>query len=366
MKLLAVAGEPSGDQRGSELLRELASLTSSLTVFGMGGSLMASQGMELLFDLSDYSVMGFTEVLGSLVSLRRMEKGLREACLSRKPDAVLLVDYPGFNLRFARWAHDRGLPVIYYVSPQLWAWARWRVTRVHRNVDLMITLFEFERDFYLQNGVNAVWSGHPLAEKACIASVCPEEASIALLPGSRTQEVRRLLPGMLDAFRLLRDRGVVNKAFVARSENADPSLFEFAGSLESVEIHDSTDHVLESCRVALVCSGTATLETAVHGVPLVVCYRTSFPTYAIARLLVRGVNRIGMANIVAGRDVAPELIQGAATGRRMADAAQILSSDGDERTEALEGLKLVREKLGPPGGAVRAAEAVLTQLKRTV
>ncbi len=364
MKLLAVAGEPSGDHRGSELLRELASAAPSLTVFGMGGSLMASQGMELLYDLSDYSVMGFAEVLGSLPSLRRMEKGLRNACLNRKPDAVLLVDYPGFNLRFARWAHERGLPVIYYVSPQLWAWARWRVRKVRRSVDLMITLFEFERDFYLQNGVNAVWSGHPLAEKKAIASAHPGN-SIALLPGSRTQEVHRLLPEMLGAYRLLRERGVVERALVARSETADQSLYECVAALDSVEISDSTDHVLGSCRVALVCSGTATLETAVHGIPFVVCYRTSFPTYVLARLLIRGVNRIGMANIVAGRDVAPELIQGAACSSRMADAAEMLAAEGKVRARALEGLELVRKRLGPPGGSARAAEALLAQLRRS-
>jgi lipid-A-disaccharide synthase len=364
MRLLAVAGEPSGDLRGGELLRELSGIVPGISVYGMGGDSMASAGMDLLYTISDYSVMGFSEVVGSLLSLRRLERGLRELCSARRPDCILLVDYPGFNLRFARWAHRQGIPVVYYVSPQIWAWARGRVRKVRRDVDLMITLFEFESDFYVKSGVNAVWSGHPLADSgACSGS--GSDPVIALLPGSRTQEVGRLLPEMLGAFGILRERGLAERAVVARSPGADPSLYRVAGGAEAVEIADTTHDALCASRVALVCSGTATLETALHLVPMVVCYRTSLLTYLLARLLVRGVERIGMVNIVAGRDVAPELIQGSATASRMAEEAGRLLVDGPSRESALEALGTVRGRLGPPGGARRAAEALVRFLGTT-
>jgi lipid-A-disaccharide synthase len=359
MRLLAVAGEPSGDHRGGELLRELRGIAPGVSVYGMGGDAMASEGMELLYSMSDYSVMGFSEVVRSLPSLRRLEQGLRGQCSARRPDCVLLIDYPGFNLRFARWAHGQGIPVVYYVSPQIWAWARGRVRKVHRNVDLMITLFEFERDFYVRRGVNAVWSGHPLADSSACPGTGGREPVVALLPGSRTQEVGRLLPEMLGAFGILRDRGLAERAVVARSAGADASLYRTAGRADDVELADSVHDALSVSRAALVCSGTATLETAVHMVPMVVCYRTSMLTYLLARLLVRGVDRIGMVNIVAGRDVAPELIQGSATASRMAEEAGRLLADGPSRDSALEGLGTVKGRLGPPGGARRAAEALV-------
>ncbi len=364
MNLLIIAGEPSGDLRGSELLGELRLKDDSVKAFGLGGRMLSLQGMELFYDLEDYAVMGFSEVLGSLCRFRRLEKGLRRLCREREPDAVLLIDYPGFNLRFARWAHGRGIPVVYYVSPQLWAWGGWRLGKVKRYVDLMLTLFEFECDFYVRHGVNSIWAGHPLAGSGMELSEPGANDCIAILPGSRNQEVSRLLPPMLEAVEILMNRGLIRRAKVALAATVDRELYEPATKLTGVELCDSIAHAMESSSVALVCSGTATLETSMYGVPFVICYRTSTFTYLLARVLVRGVNRIGMANIVAGRDVAPELIQGSVTGVSMAESIETLLVDDRSRKKALEGLAIVRRKLGPSGGAGRAASAILEYIDR--
>jgi lipid-A-disaccharide synthase len=364
MRLLIIAGEPSGDMRGSELLGELRLQDDSIEASGLGGRMLSLQGMELLYDLEDYAVMGFSEVLGSLHRFRKLEKGLRRFCREREPDAVLLIDYPGFNLRFAGWAHKRGIPVLYYVSPQLWAWGGWRLGKVKRCVDLMLTLFEFESDFYTRHGVNSIWAGHPLAGSGIELAAPDANDCIAVLPGSRNQEVSRLLPPMLEAVDILMNKGLIRSAKVVRSVTVDRELYEPAAKLNGVELCDTIAHAMESSSVALVCSGTATLETAMYGVPFVICYRTSTFTYVLAKLLIRGVSRIGMANIVADRDVAPELIQSAATGVSMAKSIETLLVDNDSRKMALEGLALVRRKLGPSGGAERAASGILEYLDR--
>lgn len=364
MNLLIIAGEPSGDLRGSELLGELRLKDDSIRASGLGGRLLSLQGMELLYDLEDYAVMGFSEVLGSLRRFRTLEKGLRKYCREREPDAVILIDYPGFNLRFARWAHNMGIPVVYYVSPQLWAWGGWRLGKVKRYVDLMLTLFEFESNFYVHHGVNSIWAGHPLAGSGIELSAPGANDCVAILPGSRNQEVSRLLPRMLEAVDILMNKGLIRSAKVALSVTVDRELYEPATKLRGVELCDSIAHAMESSSVALVCSGTATLETSMYGVPFVICYRTSTFTYLLARLLVRGVSRIGMANIVAGRDVAQELIQNSAIGISMAECVETLLEDDDSRKRALEGLALVRSKLGPSGGAERAASAILEYLEQ--
>jgi lipid-A-disaccharide synthase len=359
MKLMMIAGEPSGDIRGAELASELASC-SGAEVFGLGGASMASAGVELLADMSGYSVMGFAEVVGSLHRILALERMLHSECLRRRPDAVILVDYPGFNLRFASWASARGFRVIYYVSPQFWAWGGWRTGRVERSVDLMITLFSFERDFYAGRGMRAFWSGHPLVDS--IPRPLPGGGELALLPGSRRQEIDRLLPVMLEAAGALTRMGLVDGVTVAASPGAPPGLYSAAASLRGARVVQGTRAALEGARAALVCSGTATLETALAGIPFAVMYRTSPLTYALARLLVRGVERICLASIASGVAVAPELIQGGATAGRAVECLEPLLMDGLPRDEAIESLAAVRRALGEPGAASRAAGRIALEL----
>lgn len=360
MLLFVSAGEPSGDLRAAELCRELSVRSPGIRYFGLGGEAMEASGVSLSAHLGDFTVMGFSSVLRSIGRILSLEKRLREECLDRRPDAVLLVDYPGFNLRMARWASRRGFPVIYHISPQFWAWGGWRVRGMARHVDLVTTLFEFEAGFHARRGIEAVWCGHPLVES--IPRPSPGGGDLALLPGSRPDEVGRLMGPMLGCVELLRRAGDLREAVVAVSRSVPEALYSPARSM-GCRLVEGTSAALSSARAALVCSGTATLETALHGVPFVLMYRTSPLNYGIARLLVRGVDRICLASIASGRTVAPELVQGDATAEKAFDAVMPLLGETPERLEALEAVSAVRGALGPPGAAGRAAEAILRKLR---
>ncbi len=309
MLIFVSAGEPSGDLRAAELCTALRR-TPGIEFFGLGGDAMESSGVRLSAHLRDYSVMGFSSVLGSLGRILELEKRLRRECLDRRPDALLLVDYPGFNLRMARWAKRHGFRVIYYISPQFWAWGGWRVGRMAGTVDLMLTLFEFEAGFYTERGIKAFWCGHPLVDR--IPEPSPGGDALALLPGSRPEEVARLMEPMLGCVELLRRGGDRREVLLAVSRTVPRGLYEKAFAMGCVPV-EGTGNALVNARAALVCSGTATLETALHEIPFVLMYRTSPLNYSIARLLVRGVEGICLASIAAGRKVAEELVQGDAT-----------------------------------------------------
>lgn len=357
MLLMVSAGEPSGDLRAAELCGELSRRAGArFDLFGLGGDAMAAAGVDLTAHLADYSVMGFSSVLASLGRLRSLEKDLRRQCLARRPDALLLVDYPGLNLRLAKWARSKGFRVVYYVSPQFWAWGGWRLRGISRGVDLMITLFAFEAEIYSRKGIRALWCGHPLVDS--IPGPSAGGHALALLPGSRPDEVARLVPPMLDCVDLMRASGDNREVRVAVSRTVPRHLYEGA-SQRGCRLVDGTSEALPGARAALVCSGTATLETALHGVPFVLMYRTSPLNYLLARILVRGVDRICLASIAAGRSVAQELVQGDATGAKAFEALAPLMADSADRAGAIAGLDLVRRSLGPPGAAARAAEGVL-------
>ncbi|MBN1434173.1 lipid-A-disaccharide synthase [Candidatus Fermentibacterales bacterium] len=361
-RLFVCAGEPSGDARAAELIRELGAVRD-IEVMGFGGPELESSGARLVDRMSGYAVMGFWEVLAGLPALVRLYRRLRRSIIEWAPDALVLVDYPGMNLRLARWASRRGIPVVYYVSPQIWAWGSGRVRSVARHVTLMLTLFRFEKDFYDSHGAKAVWVGHPIVDALREQSWPPSEEPVpqrlAILPGSRAQEVRRNLPVMLDALRILLEGGVVSEASLSVHTGLDPALYDSAGEFPCLTRTFSVPDALRGASAAAVCSGTATLETALRGVPLVVVYRTSPVTYLLARLLVRGVRQIALANLVTGSASIPELIQGKATGPAIALALeQLIRSDVQERSTLASKLAGVREALGPPGAAARAAAEV--------
>lgn len=356
MKLLISAGEPSGDQRGAEVLRALKERTE-VQAFGLGGECLGNQGMELTGNMSNYAVMGFTEILGSLGKFLKLEKKLAVEAEKKQPDCILLVDYPGFNMRLGRRMKKAGFPVIHFVAPQMWAWGGWRVKKLTKSSDLLLTLFRFEEEFFKRRGVNAIFSGHPLKDRI-VPNVEPGKA-LGLLPGSRAQEVSKLLPEMLNAFTRLRNARCVHSALLAVSNHLDSEIYAEAANTPGVKLLQGTEAVLRDSRAALVCSGTATLETALYGVPFVVCYKTGKLTYAIARNLVRGINRIGMANIVAETDVAPELIQKEATASRMAELVKPLLTQESEWKKSAEKLKAVAEALGEGDAAGNTAENIL-------
>ena len=358
MKIVISAGDPSGDIRGGELMEELKKLTS-LEVSGLGGSSIERAGGRTIFSLNDYSVMGFAEVLSSLPKFRRLRRAMRSHILSTDPDILLLIDYPGFNIPLACWAARRGYRVVYYISPQLWAWGRKRVRKIRRSVDLMITLFKFEVDFYSKYGVNARFSGHPLADSIPEPLESPLSGEIAFLPGSRRQEISLLLAPMMESFVILRDAGLVSGAAVAVSPDVPAELYEQAEMVDGVRLAFSVEDALSSASAAVVCSGTATLETAMWGIPFIITYRTSPLTYFLARMLVRGVSNIGMANIVTGVQIAPELIQKDVCAENIVNYVKPLLANTDTRRQSINGMNLVREALGDKGSSGRAAGYIL-------
>jgi lipid-A-disaccharide synthase len=364
-KLAVVAGEASGDLHASEVIRELKKLRPDLTMFGIGGDLLAAEGMEILHHARGMAIVGLFNVIRHLGMFRRVFKELVARIERDRPDAVLLVDYPDFNLRLAKKCRQLGLRVIYYISPQLWAWRQGRVKEIARNVDEMIVIFPFEETFYRQHGVSVTYVGHPLIEQ--LAGVPTRSGKpgdpvrIALLPGSRRMEVAALLPPMIDAVRLLRkDRRI--EAFVIQAptigrEEID-SIFRAAGETAIAVVDGDRRRALAGADIALSSSGTATLESAILNVPVVVMYRLSPATHWLARKLVR-LPHFSLVNIVAGKEVVPELLQDQVRGEAIAIAARRLLEP--DRYSATKGeLALVRAKLGEPGASRRAAEKIAT------
>ncbi|MCK4672053.1 MAG: lipid-A-disaccharide synthase [Candidatus Aegiribacteria sp.] len=362
MNLVISAGDPSGDIRAGELYRKLSAIVP-VQASGLGGSNLSDAGVNVLFDLEDYSVMGFAEVISSLNKLRCLRNKMKSLIISEDPDAVLLVDYPGFNIPLAQWAKKKGFKVIYYISPQLWAWGRRRVRKIRKSVDLMITLFEFEVEFYNSHGVRAVCAGHPLIDAIPEPADSEPERDLAFLPGSREQEVANLLDPMLDAYSILRSKGFVRNAAVAVTESVPSGLYDRALNTEGVTLVNSISASLQNASAAVVCSGTATLETALWGIPFIITYRTSRLTYFLAKLLVRGVDRIGMANIVSGKDVAPELIQNNVTPESIAELIIPLLCETETRKRSLSNLEYVRKVLGDNGAAERTARLLYNEIK---
>jgi lipid-A-disaccharide synthase len=361
MKLAVIAGEASGDLHASEVVREVRKLEPSLQLFGIGGDLLAREGMELLHHAREMGIVGLFNVLRHLPMFRRVFKEVIARIAMEKPDVVFLVDYPEFNLRVAKACKALGIPVVYYISPQLWAWRTGRVRHIAKYVDRMIVIFPFEETFYLKHSVPVTYVGHPLIEQLeHIARPARNEAvlRIALLPGSRHMEVRDLLPAMLDAVRILRTERNV-EAYIIQAPTIRHELLETIVAESGVNVpileHDGGEGVA-AADVSLSSSGTATLESAVLGTPVVVMYRLSRATYALGKRLVR-LPHFSLVNIVAEKEVVPELIQEDVNGPRIAEEVRKLMEPATYERVRAE-LAAVREKLGEPGASRRAAAEI--------
>ncbi|MBI4343813.1 MAG: lipid-A-disaccharide synthase [Candidatus Omnitrophica bacterium] len=373
MHLCFVAGDPSGDAHAARLIQALRRRRPDLACSGLGGPAMRQAGVALLDDLTTTAAIGPFDAARHLRRLLRAKRLLAEHLKTQRPDALLLVDFGDYNLPvIAPLAHRVGVPVLYYISPQLWAWGRWRLRYVRRYVRRMLVFFSFEERFYREAGVPVTWVGHPLADEAAGAAsreallerlgLNPWRMTVGLLPGSREGEVRRHLPLMLAVaqrmawrmpgvqFLLLRAPGL-EEVVLASTLNTPVQLHLTEGAAEALPALD----------VALVASGTATLETALAGVPMAVVYRTSWPTYLVARAAVR-LPRIALVNVVAQRAVVPEFVQHRARPQRIADTLIDLLRDNARREQMKRELARVKEALGPPGATERAAEAVLGEL----
>jgi lipid-A-disaccharide synthase len=367
--ILVVAGEVSGDMHAACLVRALREKAPDLAVFGIGGDALRAAGAELIHHVNEMAVFGLPDVLKRIPFFRAVFRRMIAVARARRPDLVLLVDYGGFNLRFARQAKKLGLRVVYYVSPQVWASRRARIRTMARFLDRLIVIFPFEKEVFAHTSLAVDFVGHPLVDEARAARAEPETPlpwrsgiRLALLPGSRRQEVERILPRMWAAAEHLRNK-MPSLDWLVAAPNPDVAAIarNLLGHAADRIVVGQTRQVLRQARAALVASGTATVESALMGCPLVVVYRTRWITYWLARGLIR-VPCIGMVNIIAGRPICPELIQSAATPRALAKAVRVLLLDTPERARMIEALNEVAEKLGPPGAADRAAAIVLAEL----
>lgn len=373
LDLLMVAGEASGDLKGARLLARLRSIEPRLRPFGLGGEELRAGGLETLADSSEVAVVGITEALKVLPRARRIYRRLLAAVEERRAEAAVLIDFAEFNLRLARDLERRGLKVLYYVSPQIWAWRPGRVRTVARVVDRMLVLFPFEVEFYRQAGVEAVHVGHPVVDEVPRdlpqawdrESGRPAVFRLALLPGSRPSEVTALLSPLLAAAGRLAagsPGGLPVQVSVIRASTIPRRRLEdaiAAAGLEARVVEGGERFAaIAGAHLALCASGTATLEVGLLGTPMVVVYRVSPATYLVGRLLARPLPYVSLVNLVLGRRVVPELLQRAVSPGQIAAEAAALLADGERIAAMRAALAGLRERLGAPGASGRAAQEV--------
>src|SRR6266700_5570059 len=361
MNFLVSAGEASGDTYGAQLVEALHQLAPGASFFGMGGEKMRAAGCDLLVHANEVAVVGLVEVLTHLPGIRRRFKHLVAEAAQRKPDAAVLIDFPDFNLRLARDLHRLGIPVFYFVSPQVWAWRSGRVKHIRKYVRKMIVIFPFEQDFYKQHGVDVCYVGHPLAyvpapqvsreEFAAKYGLHPQKQWIALLPGSRKKEVRLNLPVILEAAGLQKQGNDFEYVLpVASTLGPDWLRDQLATSPVPIKLSDNARATLMHARAGIVASGTATVEAALAGTPFVVVYRLAPLTWLLGRRLVR-LDTFAMPNLIAGRKIVPELIQGGFTAESVVREMNKIIPDGPGREQMLADIHEVQNKLRDRAGA---------------
>ena len=369
MRIMISCGEPSGDLYAGALVSEILSREPSADVFGFGGRRLAAAGTRLVGDFQGLSVTGLTEAWRVLPRSYAMLRRLVAAARATRPDVFVAIDFPDFNFRLMAALHRLGIPIVYYISPQLWAWRAGRMRTMKRFVDRVLVIFPFEEALYRREGVPVQFVGHPLIDlvgvKAPRAALLREHGlvadapTVALLPGSRPNELRRIVPDMAASLPLIRARVPGVQFIVAAAPNLHDELFApLLGASGPVLVRERTDDVLAACDVVITASGTATVQAALHERPMVVVYRLSPLTYRIGKPFVR-VDTYAMANLVAGERIVPELIQDDFTPARVADETVRLLTDRALYARTRDALRRVREKLGGSGASGRAADSVL-------
>jgi lipid-A-disaccharide synthase len=366
MNLLISAGETSGDLHGARLLGALRTRRPDVRAFGMGGARLAGAGLDAIVRSEALSVVGITEVIEKLPGVRRALAALDRAAQERRPEAAVLIDFPDFHGLLSRRLRRRGIPLVYYVSPQVWAWRPWRAKAIAARARRIITLFPFETEIYRRLGADVVCSGHPLVEDvqeglAAPSALAPKtRRRLVLLPGSRPSEVARHWPDLSEAAsRLARRLGL--EVVAVRAPGLPLELFAAAAERGIQVLEGSLHPLLASGDLAFVASGTATLDAALCGTPMIVVYRTSAFSHAIARALVR-VRWMSLVNIVAGEPVVPELLQDRLTVENLEREAEALLGDAERLAAMKRSLARVARELGPPGASDRAADYVLSAL----
>lgn len=368
--LIIIAGEASGDIHAAHLVDELKKLDPSLTFSGIGGPRLQASGVELYKDISSLAVVGFVEVIKHYGKIRSVFDLILKKVDQVKPLAVILVDYPGFNLRLAKEIKKGDVKVIYYISPQVWAWKATRVEQVKKYVDKMLVLFRFEQDFYARRGVRVDFVGHPLVDALNVPrdrnKFCQrhgldrERLTIGLLPGSRQNEIRTLLPIMLKAADIVHKEFSPIQFLLLKAHTIEGSLLERycrGAACQPKIIGAETYDGINACHLCVVASGTATLETAILEKPMVIVYKTSFLTWLMARLLVK-IPYVGLVNVVAGKRIVAECVQFQATAEHIASELRKIISNEIGIALTKENLRDVKNLLGTPGASRRAAQII--------
>lgn len=367
-KIMIVAGEASGDLHGSRVVRSMSRLDPTLRFYGVGGEKLREAGVDIIAESSEMAVVGLTEVLSKIGFILNVRRKLKRSLVGDRPDLVILIDYPDFNLPLAKAAHQSGTKVFYYISPQVWAWRKGRINHLARYVDRMAVILPFEPAVYESVDLDVTFVGHPLLDVVKLTYSRDEAlkkfgldngpTTVGILPGSRRNEIVSLLPDMLEAACILKKRMPAVQFILPLADTLDHTFVAEIVGRHPVDvkiIRDNVYDVIAVSDIAMVASGTATLETALIGTPMIVVYKVSPISYYLGKLLI-GVDNIALVNIIAGRRIVPELIQHEVTSEAMAEEICRMLGDKARMKRIRQKLQAIKDKLGTPGAADRTAQ----------
>ncbi len=362
--IMIIAGDPSGDIHSAPIIRQLYALDPSVEIWGIGGSQMVKEGFTSLMPFETFNKMGFIEVISHLPFFLDAKKKLIKEMKTRKPDCLVCVDYPGFNMPMMKAAQNLGIPVVWYIAPMVWAWKQKRAAVLGKCAAHIACIFPFEVEYFLPHTNKVSFVGNPTVESGDfkIQNRSPSENkdsfSIAIIPGSREQEVRRLLKPMLDAFRIIKTEYPFITATVSRFSSLKESLFDIVSEFNGVTMKSAPiQEILKSSDCAIVTSGTATLETALSGVPMVISYKTSMLTYSIAKLLVK-IKYIGLPNIIAKKEIVPECVQNDMNSQMVASKIRKYITNKQYYQTTLNELTKIKELLGAQKPSIEVANII--------
>ncbi|HAY38365.1 MAG TPA: lipid-A-disaccharide synthase [Desulfobacteraceae bacterium] len=369
-----IAGETSGDLHGAKLVKAMQERNKGLFFSGIGGQALRETGVDILIDAREISVVGITEVFSKVPNILRSLRMVKKTFKTMRPDLLILIDFPDFNLHVAATAKKMGIPVLYYISPQIWAWRPGRVKKIDKLVDHMAVILPFEEDFYRKQKIPVTFVGHPLLENSFPTKQRIEDKwvdgipVIGLLPGSRHGEVERHLPVMIDAARILLKRIQTIKFIISLSPDVEEKhvkeiVRKHGGEADFEIAAGNVRKVLEQSKVVMAASGTVTLESAISGTPMVIIYKVSPVSFRLGKAMIR-VKNIGLVNLIAGKEIVPELIQEEASSTRIADTVFKMLSDPSGLKQLSLELLALRDKLGGPGASERVADIAFRMLER--
>ena len=369
-----IAGEASGDQHGAKLIKAMQKKNPALFFCGIGGPALRQAGVRILVDASELTVVGITEVFSKLPGILKGMGTIKKLLKSLKPELLILIDFPDFNLHIAATAKKIGIPVLYYISPQIWAWRRGRVKRIGRLVDHMAVILPFEQQFYTTNHVPVTFVGHPLLDTPLptadqiFATGVEGQVTIGLVPGSRDNEITRHLPVMLNTADILKDklkqaRFIISQAASVERKQIEVIVAQHPCRMNVEIISDGVETVFERSDVIVAVSGTVTLQAAIHGVPMVIIYKVSPISFMLGRALIR-VPNIGLVNLVAGRQLVPEFVQNAANAENISSAVEEMLTDRIKLNHLKKQLFALRDVMGGAGASDRVAELALGMLQK--